>query len=558
MSTQPRLDVGQLTHRGQVRERNEDHFALPPPNLGAETLAAKGRLFVVADGMGGHEGGQWASHSAVQRIMAEYYGDPTPDPQYSLARAIRLANTEIHQEAQRNPALERMGTTVTAAVILGQNLLVANVGDSRTYLLRGAGAKQLTQDHSLIAQALRDGTVTPDQVEMHPYRGVITRALGSRPTVQPDFFREKLQPGDRLLLCSDGLTNELSDELIVATVSRSKNAQDASRQLVSLANRNGGRDNVTAVVVSLNGASAAAAPVAAPRRVPAWLFLLAAGALAVALALTAVVVFYRPGRTGTATMVAADPSSALVGTVSADAALESPVATSVDEVAAVPRSSATATATVSELVALAETETPASLPPTETPTLEPTNPPPTATLEPTRAPIATQAPRPTSPPATATPKPPSYPVPVPEQPQDSITFDGTETIELRWGWRGSLGQDEHYDVRVWREGGEHLGVAWSKEPFYHLNMLNLEERLLQPESRGTYYWSIAVIRGQGGQVQKVLSSESATRAFDWVPPSSGGGKKPPGGDTCDNCDCDSMCARGTCRSCCEACCGGCK
>jgi protein phosphatase len=123
--------------------------------LGAEALAAKGRLYVVADGMGGHEGGQRASYLAVQRIMAEYYGDQTPDPQYSLARAIRLANTEIYQEAQQNPALEKMGTTITAAAVLGQHLLVANVGDSRTYLLRNEEAKQLTQDHSLIPSIAR-------------------------------------------------------------------------------------------------------------------------------------------------------------------------------------------------------------------------------------------------------------------------------------------------------------------------------------------------------------------------------------------------------------------
>ena len=138
-------------------------------------------------------------------------------------------------------------------------------------------------------------------------------------------------------------------------------------------------------------------------------------------------------------------------------------------------------------------------------------------------------------------------------------FDGTETIELRWSWNGSLGQDEHYDVRVWREGGEHLGVAWSKEPFYFLNMLSQQERLTQPEPRGTYYWSVAVIRGQGGQVLKVLSPESAVRTFFWVPPTSGGGgKEPPDQDKCASCDCDSMCARGTCRPCCAECCGGCK
>jgi protein phosphatase len=493
--------------------------------------------------------------------MAEYYGDPTPDPQYSLARAIRLANTEIYQEAQRNPALEKMGTTVTATVILGPDLLVANVGDSRTYLLRGAGAKQLTQDHSLIAQALRDGTVTPEQVETHPYRGVITRALGSRPIVQPDFFREKLQPGDTLLLCSDGLTNEVSDELIVATISRSRNAEDATRQLVALANQNGGRDNVTAIVVSLDGAKAATAPVARSRRVPAWLFLLAAGVLAVALALAAVVVFYRPGGLARATVMAVDPTAALTEIATADSGSESAAATSVDEVAAVPQptDTLTATATASDLVAAVDTETPISSQPTESPTPEPTVQPPTATLEPTKAPVATIAPRSTAPPATSTPNPPSYPVPGPEQPQEGAWFDGTETIELRWGWNGTLGPDEHFDVRVWREGGEHLGVAWSKEPFYFLNMFNLEERLSQPEPRGIYYWSVAIIRGQGGQVLKVLSSESVARSFEWVPPSSGGGgKKPPAEDNCGSCDCDSVCARGICRSCCADCCGGCR
>jgi hypothetical protein len=218
-----------------------------------------------------------------------------------------------------------------------------------------------------------------------------------------------------------------------------------------------------------------------------------------------------------------------------------------------------AVATASDVAAAMETATPISVPPTESSSPEPTVPPPTATLEPTRTPAATQVPRPTAPPATATPKPPSYPVPVPEQPQDSATFDGTETIELRWGWNGSLGADEYYDVRVWREGGDHLGVAWSKDPFYYLNMLNLEERLSKPDPRGTYHWGVAVIRGQGGQVLKVLSQESMTWSFDWVPPSSGGGgKKPPDGDNCEDCDCDSMCARGICRSCCAACCGGCK
>ena len=441
---------------------------------------------------------------------------------------------------------------------------MANVGDSRTYLLRGGDFKQLTQDHSLIAQALRDGTVTPDQVESHPYRGVITRALGSRPTVQPDFYQEKLQSGDKLLLCSDGLSNEVSDDQIVATISQSKNAQDATRQLVALANKNGGRDNVTAVVVGVNGArpAAAAAAVAATssRGVPAWLFVVAAGVLAVALILTGFVIFYKPGGTETPTMVALEATAAQVETTLSSTVSESPTVTPADEGTAIVQSATTAVVTAAATAAPTETETPSSSPPGDAPSPEPTIPPPTETLAPTRTPIATQTPRPTSRPATSTPQLPSYPTPVPQQPDDGARLEGRGTIELGWGWNGTLGQDEYYDVRVWREGKDHLGVAWAKEPFYSLNMLNQDDRLVKPEAQGTYYWAVAIIRGQGGQVSKQLSQESAARTFYWEPPSSpgGGGKQPPDGDRCASCDCDTMCRRGACSSCCAECCGGCK
>jgi serine/threonine protein phosphatase PrpC len=520
VSASARLDVGYLSHPGRVRQRNEDNFSLPPADLSAELLATKGRLYLVADGMGGHQGGQWASQVAAQRIAQEYYRDPSPDPQHSLARAIHIANAEIYQHAQRTPGLEKMGTTVTAAVVRGQALLVANVGDSRTYLVRGGSALQLTQDHSLIAEGLRDGMVTSEQVASHPYRSVITRALGSREEVQPDFYQRQLQPGDALLLCSDGLTNEVDDPTIAATIAHGTSAQEATGRLVEQANRNGGNDNITAIIVRFAGARpVATARPARTARIPPWLFLVAGGLVVVSLVFAALLLFSGPAPTATPAQVAQETpaaSGAVITTTLPPGSVEpgtpgpavGDLSTSTPSTPTLPVAAATAGE--------------------GTPTL--TMPPPTST-EKARSPatpLASPSPNP-----TATPKPTLRPAPVLDQPDDGATIKDAETVMLEWHWDGTLGPDDHFDVRVWREGQDHLGVAWTEEPFCALHMPSLGSRLLQPDPKGRYEWAIAVVRGQGGQVSEVLSAESSARWFNWEPgqgqPSKKPGEEPPPG-----------------------------
>lgn len=525
MSVDPMLDVGYVTHRGRVRPRNEDNLGLPPNNLSEELLAAKGRLYLVADGMGGHEGGQRASQVASQRIVEEYYRDPSPDLQRSLDRAIRAANAEIYQEAKRTPALQKMGTTVTAAVVRGNDLLVANVGDSRTYLVRGGSLQQLTEDHSLMAQGLRDGSVTPDQVASHPYRGVITRALGSQPDVQADFFHYQLLPGDGLLLCSDGLTNEVDELQIVATIAQSRTAQEASSRLVEMANQHGGRDNITVILVGSNGpppvaATVPVATVAAPetgtataaapaRRVPTWLFLAAAAVVSLALVLVVVAIIYTPGAGDGTPMAMAQTTMTVEATTGAAAAVAS--STGVEAAAVITGTPATG----------GTTATTQSADPTSTlrPSPEPTS---TPVVVRSTVQVASHTPTPTSR-STDTPRSPAYPTPALLEPKEGARITHNDTVVLRWLWDGSLEPDEYYDVRVWRGGGEHLGVTWTRDLFYYLHIPSQDDRLTLPEIKGTYHWAVAVIRGENGQMDRQLSAESPSRTFYWEPAES----KPP-------------------------------
>jgi len=168
MNGQPRLRVGQITDRGKRRPRNEDHIGGPPADVSRETLQRKGHLYVVADGMGGQAGGERASDLAVNRVMREYYADSDTDIQRSLSRAIKLANSEIYNEAHSVAELSTMGTTLTAAVIRGDELVVAHVGDSRAYLIRGNQIRQLTQDHTWVDEAVRKGIITPEEAKNSP------------------------------------------------------------------------------------------------------------------------------------------------------------------------------------------------------------------------------------------------------------------------------------------------------------------------------------------------------------------------------------------------------
>jgi protein phosphatase len=225
------MAVGVATDIGRVREKNEDSYLVEEP------------LFAVADGMGGHKGGDVASQLALETIE----GEPAAD----LAKRLRDANAAVFERSQSDRSVSGMGTTVTAVVVDGTSALFAHVGDSRAYLLRAGDLRQLTDDHTLVARMVKSGEITEAEAEVHPHRSVLTRALGTEPDVIVDEFDVALTDGDRLLLCSDGLTGMVTEEQIVAILSAAPDPQDAANRLVRAANRAGGVDNITVVVIDL-------------------------------------------------------------------------------------------------------------------------------------------------------------------------------------------------------------------------------------------------------------------------------------------------------------------
>lgn len=240
------LDVGALSHPGSRERQNEDSLATPP-ELSAELAKSKGYLFVVADGMGGHHAGERASKIAVATIMDQYYADPSPDVEQSLAAAIARANAEIHRQGQE-PAFDGMGTTIVAAVIHDGWLIVAHVGDSRAYVLGQRGLGLLTADHSYTADMIREGLLTEAEAQRHPYRHVLTRALGTKPAVPVDVQRVALAPGETVLLCTDGLWKVVSDGQMRHVLRRNP-PREAAQRLVDLANARGGPDNITLIAI---------------------------------------------------------------------------------------------------------------------------------------------------------------------------------------------------------------------------------------------------------------------------------------------------------------------
>ena len=233
-----RAPFGSRTDVGCVREHNEDSLVVKPP------------LYVVADGMGGHEAGEVASEIAVQVIADK--SPSTPDGQ-ALSAAVVAANREILDAARDGRGREGMGTTVTAALLEGERLVIAQVGDSRAYLLHQGKLQQLTRDHSLVADMVEAGHLTAEEARIHPSRSVITRALGSVEGTQPDLYELNVETGDRLLLCSDGLTSMVRDPQIEEILRRVQDPQRCAAQLVNEAITAGGHDNVTVVVVDVTG-----------------------------------------------------------------------------------------------------------------------------------------------------------------------------------------------------------------------------------------------------------------------------------------------------------------
>lgn len=250
------LSVAQQTDVGRRRPHNEDTMAHIIPE-DAQVMAQKGALFIVADGMGGHAAGEVASELAVNTVCQEYYqhtgntGDEQPDIARSLIEAVKRANTVIHQRAQENIAHTGMGTTCVAAVLRGATAYIANVGDSRAYLVHQGQVRQITWDHSWVGEQVRAGILTPEQARHHRMRNVITRTLGHTTSVEVDLFTENLSEGDSLVLCSDGLSGSITDDELVRIVEQFV-PQESVQHLVEYANAHDGNDNITAVIVRLS------------------------------------------------------------------------------------------------------------------------------------------------------------------------------------------------------------------------------------------------------------------------------------------------------------------
>lgn len=244
------LDYSGLTHCGLIRTNNQDCFGKFPPD-NSQLSHDKGQLFVVADGMGGHRGGQQASQLAVEVLQQTYFGHPGDDISESLESAFSAANSRIYELAQKKPALEGMGTTCTALVLCKDSAYVAHVGDSRAYHISHNTIEQLTQDHSQVGEMQRHGIITEQEARDHPYRSIITRALGAMEGIEVDIIEKiSLQAGTSFLLCSDGL-NGIADEELARLV-RMYPAEKACHELIALANQEDGRDNVTVIVVKLS------------------------------------------------------------------------------------------------------------------------------------------------------------------------------------------------------------------------------------------------------------------------------------------------------------------
>lgn len=249
LSKQLRLDVAQLTDVGRKRPHNEDNMAYVIPK-DEQALARKGALFIVADGMGGHAAGEVASEIAVETVTKAYYEDDGDDIPVSLTNAIKRANTIIHQRAGENSLRSGMGTTCVAAVLCGNIAYIANVGDSRGYLVRQSQVRQISQDHSWVEEQVRAGLLTHEQARSHAQRNVITRCLGTQVDVEVDIFLELLSEGDTFVLCTDGLSGCITEEDIHSIVTKFV-PQESVYHLVERANDNGGPDNITAIVIQV-------------------------------------------------------------------------------------------------------------------------------------------------------------------------------------------------------------------------------------------------------------------------------------------------------------------
>lgn len=251
LKIRPKVSIGAKTDLGRVRENNEDKLEFYVPATDDE-LASRGMIFVVCDGMGGHEAGQIASELACKTFIDVYKNHPSESQEEAARSAVVAANRFVLDVARAVPSRKGMGTTISVLLVVQNKAVVAQVGDSRVYRLRAGTIVQVTTDHTWVEETVALGTLSREEAEAHPYKHVLTRAIGTEQDVKVDVFSDEVEEGDVYLLCSDGLTNHVDNETIGEVLGELGPAE-AAWDLVGKALVGGGSDNTTAIIVHIDG-----------------------------------------------------------------------------------------------------------------------------------------------------------------------------------------------------------------------------------------------------------------------------------------------------------------
>lgn len=234
-----------MTDIGRTRVVNQDYvFSCQEP------VGNLPNLFIVADGMGGHQAGDFASSYSVKKFLESVSLSLQKHPHKIFQDAIRYANKELIEKSRANPELKGMGTTMVALSIVGDKAYVANVGDSRLYLLEEEELTQITVDHSLVQEMIRIGELTKETARIHPDKNIITRAVGAGKDINVDFFEFSITENSTILMCSDGLSNMVEDDQIALLLKSAKTPEKIGKKLIETANRNGGKDNIAVIVIN--------------------------------------------------------------------------------------------------------------------------------------------------------------------------------------------------------------------------------------------------------------------------------------------------------------------
>ena len=233
-----------MTDIGKKRVVNQDNIYVSTRPVGNLP-----NLFVVADGMGGHKAGDYASRYATDAVVESISGNSETDIKKIITKAVEDANSLVFKKSAENEDFRGMGTTLVIAAISGNELTVANVGDSRLYLIEGSSIKQLTQDHSLVAEMVRMGQIDEQEARRRPDKNIITRAIGISEVIHADFFKSKVKSKEFVLLCSDGLSNMLEDSEMLSAVTGSEPLEKKTSMLIDLANQKGGKDNISVIII---------------------------------------------------------------------------------------------------------------------------------------------------------------------------------------------------------------------------------------------------------------------------------------------------------------------